>query len=128
MSRILIVEDDTNLRMILQNIVVQAGYSVLTAADGSEALDHIYQDPPQLVITDIIMPETEGIELILSLRKLFPDIPIIAISGGGQLGADYYLDMAREFGADITLAKPFDKQMLLDAVESLLRQAARTAD
>ncbi len=128
MSRILIVEDDTNLRMILQNIVVQAGYSVLTAADGSEALNHIYQDPPQLVITDIIMPETEGIELILSLRKLFPDIPIIAISGGGQLGADYYLDMAREFGADITLAKPFDKQTLLAAIESLLRQAAQAAD
>ena len=120
MARVLIVEDDANLRLILQNVVDQAGHTTYVATDGQDALNQVQQEPPDIVVTDIIMPEKEGIELILSLRKEFPEIRIIAISGGGQLGADHYLDMAREFGADITIGKPFDKQCFMDAITELL--------
>ena len=120
MSSLLIIEDDANLRMILRNIIEQAGHRVCVATDGKDALTKIQEDPPDLVITDIIMPEKEGIEVILCLRKNYPDIRIIAMSGGGQLGADHYLDMAHEFGAHITIPKPFDKQIILDAINQLL--------
>ena len=123
MASIMIIEDDANLRQILQTIVDQAGYEVRLATDGKDALEQIHDNLPDLVITDIIMPETEGIEVILYLRKNHPEVRVIAMSGGGRLGADHYLDMAHEFGAHITIAKPFEKRTMLDAISQLLTTA-----
>ncbi len=120
MTRVLVVEDDSNLRNIVRCILQKAGYEVIEACNGIEAADKIAEFSIQLVITDILMPDREGIETIVGLRRKYPNVKIIAMSGGGKGGADHYLDMAREFGADQTMHKPFDKADLLDAVEDLI--------
>ena len=120
MTRVLVVEDDSNLRNIVRCILQKAGYEVVEACNGIEAADKIAEFPVQLVITDILMPDREGIETIVGLHRKYPDVKIIAMSGGGKGGADHYLDMAREFGADQTMHKPFDKSDLLDAVGDLI--------
>ena len=123
MIRVLVVEDDSNLRAIVRRILQRAGYEVIEACNGLEAVEklHAMSDTSvHLVITDILMPEREGIETIVGLRRQHPEIKIIAMSGGGKGGADHYLEMAREFGADHAMHKPFDKADLLAAVENLV--------
>jgi DNA-binding response OmpR family regulator len=121
MSNILIVEDDANLRTILHDILEQQGHHVKEAADGEQGLSIVHQEDMDLVITDILLPGArEGIELIIDLRRHFSHIKIIAISGGGKGDAQHYLDMAKEFGAHITIRKPFDLDTLMEAVDSLL--------
>ncbi len=82
----------------------------MEAPDGKVALWIYKEKPADLIITDIIMPEKEGIETIMELKREFPDVKIIAISGGGKGDAGQYLDMAKKMGADNTLAKPFEKE------------------
>jgi CheY-like chemotaxis protein len=120
MPSILVIEDDRNLRMILMQILEQAGYAVAEAADGSEALGRLETVQADLVITDILMPETEGIETIVSLRRQRPGLKIMAMSGGGRVGASHCLEMAREFGADASISKPFNRKDMLAAVEGLI--------
>lgn len=96
------------------------GFDVDEAADGNEGLKHFRAEPSDIVITDIIMPDREGIEVITELRRIRPGLSIIAISGGGRIGPDSYLPLAREFGAARTFAKPVDKNELLAAVRELL--------
>ncbi len=122
MARILVVDDDARLRIGLQDILAQAGHNVETASNGEEALQAFQNLPVDLLITDILMPEKEGIQTITSLHRMYPGLRIIAISGGGKESAGFYLEMAREFGADATLNKPFTKTQILDAVEELLTE------
>ena len=121
MARILIIEDEPQMRGMIEQVLIRAGHEVLTASDGKAGLDLFRDQMPDLVITDILMPEVDGLEIIRSLRREFPDLKIIAMSGGGETGRLQYLPEAREFGADIALSKPFDPAVLTAEVERLLR-------
>lgn len=120
-KRILVVDDDDMYRAMLKKFFTQAGYDVAVAENGKEALKQQAESPAQMILTDIVMPEMEGIQTIIELRKLYPKIKIIAISGGGRISPDQYLLMATRLGADKAFAKPFKTSELLAAVEDLLR-------
>jgi len=120
MSHILVVEDSEDLRYIIKDILKKAGHEVLEACDGSEVAQHLADASIDLVVTDILMPEQEGIQTILQIRRSNPDVKIIGMSGGGAGGAEHYLEMAREFGANATMLKPFKKTQLLELVDELL--------
>jgi len=120
MYKIIVVDDETPIRSLLREILERAGYQVLEAADGNKALKILQDNPVDLVITDIIMPEKEGIGTIIDLRQAFPDVKIIAMSGGGHIAAENYLTLAQKLGAHRTLNKPFHKTEMLAAVEELL--------
>jgi len=120
MACILIIDDEDDLRRIMRNALVKQGHDVIEARNGTDALDLFEQNPADLVVTDIMMPESDGIEIIIALRRKDPDIRIIAISGGGRVGDTDYLTMAKKFGATQVLAKPFRRQQLVDAVAECL--------
>ncbi len=122
MARILIIDDEDELRAILCKMLEQAGHEVSEAANGAQGLQVYEQDPTDLVITDIIMPEKEGVETIIALRRADPGLPIIAISGGGRVEATDVLSMARKLGARRTLSKPFRREQLLEAVQECLAE------
>ncbi len=120
MRRILVIDDDWQMREMMHQALVRAGYEVVDAANGKIGMTLHRQEPVDLVITDLIMPEKEGIETIRELRRDFPGLKIIAISGGGRASADGYLSVAKTIGADRTLSKPFDLKQILDTVKDLL--------
>ena len=95
-----------------------AGYDVDEASDGAEGLTLFKQQPADLIVTDIYMPNKEGLETIRELRRLDPDVKIIAMSGGGSAGD--FLPIAKRLGAAKTMQKPFDNEMLLEAVSEVL--------
>jgi DNA-binding response OmpR family regulator len=116
--RILLVDDDAAVRDSIAVVLSNAGYTVDQAANGVDGMRLLRQHAPDLVITDILMPQKEGIEIIREIRSLAAATPIIAISGGGGGQADY-LKMAQAFGANAALSKPFDPAALLALVERL---------
>jgi DNA-binding NtrC family response regulator len=120
MARILIIDDEDELRFLLRQMLEQAGHEVTEAVNGAEGIKLYERDLHELIITDIIMPEKEGVETILALRRNDPKLPIIAISGGGRLDATDFLTMAKKLGARHTLTKPFRRDQLLDAVSECL--------
>jgi len=120
MKRILVIDDDVQVRQLLKLVLEQAGYEVLDAGDGNEGVKLFRADPTDLVITDIIMPEKEGIEIIRELQHDFPTVKIIAISGGGRISGEDYLKTARRFGVEHTFTKPFEREALLEAIQELL--------
>jgi two-component system, chemotaxis family, chemotaxis protein CheY len=124
MATILLVEDDEAVRNILHKTLVAAGHDVEDAANGDLAVAAFRRQPRDLVITDLVMPEKDGLETIMELRRLNPTTKIIAISGGGRtLGlGQLYLDTARTFGAGRILAKPFTSTALLTAVSEVLAE------
>ena len=119
MARILVVDDELQMRQMLRQALERHGHTVDEAADGREALQRFAQQQPDLVITDLVMPEKEGIETIQALRQKCPPLPIIAISGGGRVGPENYLSMAGQMGANRTFAKPFSLEEILTAVREL---------
>ena len=120
MARILLIEDDDQMRKMLRQMLERSGYEVDEAADGRVGINLHKESPADLIITDLIMPDKEGIETILELKQGYPELKIIAISGGGQLDPEAYLRMAQRAGALHTLAKPFEREDLLYAVKELL--------
>ena len=116
---ILLIDDEKPFRNVLKQVLSTAGYEVVEAANGAEGIDRFYDNPADLIITDIIMPEKEGIETIIELKKVYPEIKLIVMSGGGWYGTDIDFDMAKKLGAR-TLDKPFALRELLDAVAELL--------
>ena len=120
MASILVVDDDDLIRKLVVKTLVRAGYDVVASANGQEATDIYRREPADLIITDLFMPEKEGMEIIMELKRDFPDVRIIAISGAGSLGSTEYLEMARMIGATRTLAKPFGQEQLLGAVREAL--------
>ncbi|MBG0566730.1 response regulator [Actinoplanes aureus] len=118
MGRILVVDDEPDLRFLLRRIFTRAGHEVTEAGDGVAALASIVQAPPDLVVTDIMMPVMDGVELIRELRAdpATTAIPILAVSGDWQLAVD----------ADVALAKPCQRDELLAAAERLLREGRGT--
>ncbi len=105
---------------MIREMLESEGDSVSETPNGSVAIWLHKEKPADLIITDLVMPEKEGIEIIQEIKRDFPKVKIIAISGGGTGDAGQYLDMAKTMGADNTLAKPFEKEELLKAVTDLL--------
>ena len=120
MSAILLIDDDPAVRQVMSDMLRLEGHDVTLAENGKVAAECVKAARFDLVITDLIMPEKEGLETIAEFRRNFAEIPIIAISGGGRLGPNDYLETARFIGANATLAKPFARTDLIDTVESLL--------
>ncbi len=122
MKHILIVDDDSQVRELLQRILEREGYQVTTAADGDEAIERFDPNEMDLVITDLVMPNREGLETIMTLRRQYGEIQVIAISGGGRNSGQDYLTLAKKLGAAYTFTKPFDRSDLLAAVAELVGQ------
>jgi DNA-binding response OmpR family regulator len=126
---VLLIEDDVELLRQMNLAFLGAGYDVRTAADGQAGLACFQQAPSDLVVTDIIMPNREGIETIMALRKASPTVRILAISGGYRVGPADFLELARHVGADGSLAKPFRPSALTSLAGEVLgrRHAAVSA-
>jgi DNA-binding NtrC family response regulator len=118
--RVLVIDDSAEIREVLRDTLELEGYEVVVAADGATGLWLHRQRPADLVITDIFMPEKDGIEIILELANESPSVKIIAMSGGGRMGNFDYLPFAEQFGAVRVLGKPFKSEQLLEAVRSAL--------
>lgn len=125
MTRVLIVDDDADMRLTLKLALELAGYSVAEAANGREAIERQRSARADVVLTDIFMPESDGFEAIDALRRDFPDIKVIVMSGGAQLTKRDYLPDAELMGADATLQKPFDIDQLLKTLARLDQSATR---
>ncbi len=120
MACILLVEDDQDLREMLRTSLVKRKYVVSEASNGKEALLRFKPAMTDLVITDLIMPDEDGLKVIMKIRELKPAIKIIAISGGGKAGPGNYLDLAKMLGADEIFSKPFSINDLLKKIEIML--------
>ena len=124
MARILVIDDDEIMNGMIVQLLSEAGHDVEGVQDGNSGLKMFESKPFDLIVTDIVMPEKEGIETIISIRNKSKNIPIIAISGGEKLSPDQYLQMAQHFGADYTFQKPFDRERFLAAVRECLKGTA----
>jgi DNA-binding response OmpR family regulator len=120
MKRILVLDDDSTMRETIKDILIIEGHSVVVAANGKEGMNHIYAEVFDLIVTDVLMPDKDGIEVILEAKKKYPYINILAISGGGYISAENYLKMARDLGASASVMKPFDIDTFIEEVNSLL--------
>ena len=125
MARIIVIDDDDTVRLSLKMILEDADFEVDEAENGEIGIALMRANPADLVISDIFMPQKEGIETIDELRKEFPDVRIIAMSGGGRMDPDAYLEIARRVGADASLFKPFDTHVLVDMVQRLLKESGK---
>ena len=119
---ILVVDDNDEVRAVVARNLLRAGYRVVQAASSRAAIAILQGQVPDLVITDIFMPDGDGFELINELRQCAPSVPILVISGGGTIAGDY-LHVASRLGATSILRKPFKRHQLLDAVHLALRAA-----
>jgi DNA-binding NtrC family response regulator len=122
MARILVIDDDIQILEMLRQTLEHEGYEVIDAHNGKEGMKLYREAPTDLIITDIIMPEKEDIETIMELKQDFPDVKIIAISGGGRIGAKECLHLAKKLGARRTFTKPVPRQDMIKAVKELLEQ------
>ncbi|HDP99280.1 MAG TPA: response regulator [bacterium] len=120
MKRILIIDDDDQFREMLCAMLEKEGFQVEEAADGDIGIELQRKRPFDLILTDIIMPNKEGIGTIIDLRHDFPDVKIIAISGGGRIVPNNYLDVAEKLGAHRTLSKPFERKELISVIRELI--------
>lgn len=124
MSRILVIDDDVAMRSLLRRTLERAGHRVMEASNGREALRLAAAESFDAIITDLLMPETDGIEVVLHLRKAHSTVPILAISGGGRVAGTEYLEMAKTLGANAAIAKPFEPDHLITLVEGLIQARA----
>ena len=122
MTRVLLIDDERLVRTTLGTALRNAGHEVLLAADGNEGLSLFESEGADIVVTDIIMPDKEGIETIMQLRRSSPGLPIIAISGGGRTSNFEFLGLAERLGATRTLKKPFRSRELLDLIEECMAE------
>ena len=121
MARILVIDDEDLVRFTVEQILMSAGHVVDTAENGAAGMHRQRQFPFDLVITDIMMPEQDGIETIRALKAEFPNLPIIAISGGGRMGNLNYLEMVKNFGVSSAIPKPFTPDDILTRVNTALK-------
>ena len=124
MPRILIIDDDASVRTTVRVLLERAGYEILEAGDGRDGSRML--DGVDLVITDLLMPEVDGVDLLGMIRREGRTLPVIAISGGGKVDSKSYLDVAKALGAYATLAKPFDLDHLLSTVRDALAARGST--
>lgn len=124
MPRILIIDDDAAVRTTVRVLLERAGYEITEAGDGREGSRML--DGVDLVITDLLMPEVDGVDLLGMIRRDGRTLPVIAMSGGGKLDSKSYLDVAKALGAYATIAKPFDLDHLLSTVRDALASRGNT--
>ena len=132
MTRVIIIDDEEDIRIVLKEIFVREGFDVGVASDGTEGLNLIRETGADLVITDIIMPGSDGVETAYDIRMEFPHTKIIVMSGGGNtapldyeptaISTNAYLASAEALGADLTMTKPFDRKELIKVVRELTGQ------
>src|SRR4030042_6143278 len=120
MPGILIVEDENDLREMLKVSLTRRKFTVLEAENGKDAIVHFKPAVTDLVITDLIMPEEDGLKVIMKLREIKPSVKIIAISGGGKAGPGSYLNLAKALGAAAAYSKPFSLNDLMAKIDELL--------
>lgn len=123
MAKILVVDDDVQVREFINRVLLVDGHEVCQAPDGRVAVDICHRHLPDLMVIDLIMPDKEGLETIRELRREYPAMRILAISGGGLAGTDSYLRLAQRLGADDIMAKPMLSDDLRKTVGELLRQS-----
>jgi DNA-binding NtrC family response regulator len=116
LKRILVVDDEAQIRTMLTQMLEQEGYTVFTAENGEEGLAMVGRHAFDLVVTDMIMPVKDGLKFIMELIRDYPDLKILAISGGGAIKAERYLTMAGYLGDIATLEKPFKRDAFLELV------------
>jgi DNA-binding response OmpR family regulator len=121
MAKILVLDDEPSILLMIKKMLEKEGHEVDLALNGREGMDLFEKDRPDMVITDIIMPEKEGLETILELRRKYPQLKIIAISGGGRIGPQGYLPSAKYLGADMVFQKPLIQKEFIEAVSGLLK-------
>lgn len=119
-QRILVIDDEPTALDVIRKILVHAGYEVLVAENGQEGVELFRQEPCDLVVTDMVMPVKDGLQTILDLRVDSPDLPIVAISGGGNISKERYLAVAGYLDKVVTVGKPFTVDALTSAVQQLL--------
>jgi CheY-like chemotaxis protein len=122
MTRVLIIDDDETIRSVFSRFLTGKGFEVVVAADGRQGLRMLEGKTFDLVITDIMMPETDGLEVVMAIRGKEPSIPVIAISGGMHAMPMDFLPMAKKFGAKEVLYKPVELDDLLSAVERAIAE------
>src|SRR5512133_4333491 len=122
MAKILVFDDEPSILLMLKKLLEKAGHEVEVALNGKEGMALFEKNKPDLLITDIIMPEKEGLETIYELRRSYPELKIIAISGGGRIGPDGYLPGAKLMGANAVFTKPLMQKEFMQAVSDLLSQ------
>ncbi len=122
MAKILVIDDEEGVRRVIGKILVRAGHDVLEAPDGKVALGLLKEEAADLVICDLFMPEMDGVEVLRQLRRDYPNLRVVAISGGAYQGRVQLLDVAKALGAVAVLGKPFQPQQLLELVNDLLRE------
>lgn len=120
MCRILVIEDDRKLRELMCETLTEHEYEVRAARNGVMGLHLLEEAAVDLVISDIFMPEKDGLEVIREIRAVSPDMKIIVVSGGGRLGKETYLQAAMSMGANYALGKPFNLQEFIDLVRKAL--------
>jgi DNA-binding NtrC family response regulator len=119
MAHILVIEDDQQMREMLRQMLQRAGHTTVGAGDGQEGMQIVREQIIDLIITDIIMPDQEGLETITQVRREHPNIPVIAISGGGRVEPDNYLRSAKLLGAAYAFAKPLNREEIISVVTEL---------
>jgi DNA-binding NtrC family response regulator len=118
--KILLVDDDEMFRATFQELLMGCGYETYVARNGNEAIIILHLIPMDMVVTDIVMPGKDGMEIIKTIQVLWPAMKVIAISGGGICAPELYLDMAVKLGASTALPKPFTPDQLIGAMENIL--------
>lgn len=122
MAKILVLDDEPSILLMITKMLEKEGYEVSVALNGKEGMRLFEMEKPDLLITDIIMPEKEGLETIFELRKKHPELKIIAISGGGRISPNGYLPGAKLLGANMVFQKPLVQKDFLNAVSLLLNE------
>ena len=120
MAKILVVDDNEAMLNVMVSILERSDHEVTAFLDGRASLKHLNSSSADLLITDLIMPEIEGVELIQEARRTAPKLPILSVSGGGRGHSELYLKLAGQFGANAVLPKPFSAAALTETVDKLL--------
>ena len=120
---ILVIEDDEQFLGFLTEFLTEEGYEVLKATNGRLGMEVLETREPDLILTDLLMPEKDGVRVISEVRSKYPHIPVIAMSGGQSVFSPVFLEAASSLGASLSLTKPFKEEELLDAIQSVLKKA-----
>ncbi len=131
MASVLVIDDEPDVRDSISQVLTRIGFEVVTADNGLTGVEDFFRNPTDVVIVDVIMPRSNGVEVIKKIRASFPGARIIAITGGGNFGplgykpgtivTDGYLEFARQSGADAVMSKPFHRSDLIALVRSLVK-------
>lgn len=120
---ILVVDDEPELREVIMRVLEDVGHKVTLAENGNEASKALARGAFDLVLTDVIMPDRDGMQVITELRRKYPQVRVVAMSGGGHVPRDQYLKIAKGLGAHAALEKPFSTQELLGVIEQVMPPA-----